>query len=187
MSLLDIFFLSSWLPTVLSQSGLGEEAAVASAGVLQGGGVLSALLVGRFVDRHGYFVILTPLYLLAGLSIALLGQPGISATIIMLAAFLAGAGVVGGQTAVNVLAAVYYPTFMRATGVGWGLGIGRIGSIVGPVIGGLLISRHFSNQGLFLAAAVPAFVAVGATILMAITNGKRVAATQRDDAMVVPH
>ena len=187
MSLLDIFFLSSWLPTVLSQSGMAEEAAVASAAVLQGGGVLAALLVGRFVDRYGFFIVLTPLYALAAVAIAVLGQPGLSVSLIMVAAFLSGAGVVGGQTAVNVLAAVYYPTFMRATGVGWGLGIGRIGSIVGPVIGGMLIQRQWGNQSLFLAAAVPAVAAVIATILMALTNGKRVAATQADDAIVVPH
>jgi AAHS family 4-hydroxybenzoate transporter-like MFS transporter len=187
MSLLDIFFISSWLPTVLSSAGMAESSAVIATAMVQGGGVVTSLLVGRWVDRFGFFVILTPLYLLAAVSIVCLGQPGLPVGVIMAAAALSGAGIVGGQTAVNVLAAVYYPTFMRATGVGWGLGIGRIGSIVGPVIGGMLIARHWGNNDLFLAAALPALAAALATVLMAVTNGKRVSAMQADAAVVVSH
>jgi AAHS family 4-hydroxybenzoate transporter-like MFS transporter len=65
---------------------------------------------------------------------------------------------VGGQTAINALSATYYPTDMRATGIGAGLGIGRIGAIIGPVVGGVLMGLHWSSQRLFLAAALPALV-----------------------------
>ena len=67
-------------------------------------------------------------------------------------------GVVGGQTAVNALSATYYPTDLRATGIGAGLGIGRIGAIIGPVVGGVLMSQHLPTQKLFLVAAVPALI-----------------------------
>jgi AAHS family 4-hydroxybenzoate transporter-like MFS transporter len=72
--------------------------------------------------------------------------------------FLAGFGVVGGQTAVNALSATFYPTDLRATGIGAGLGIGRIGAIIGPVVGGVLMSQHLPSEKLFYVAAVPAFV-----------------------------
>ena len=55
-----------------------------------------------------------------------------------------GSGIIGGQTGANVLAASIYPTFIRSTGVGWALGIGRIGSIVGPVLGGLMLSLRLA-------------------------------------------
>jgi MFS transporter, AAHS family, 4-hydroxybenzoate transporter len=66
--------------------------------------------------------------------------------------------VAGGQTAVNALSATYYPTDLRATGIGAGLGIGRIGAIIGPVVGGVLMSRHLPSQKLFLVAAIPALI-----------------------------
>jgi AAHS family 4-hydroxybenzoate transporter-like MFS transporter len=80
--------------------------------------------------------------------------------------FLAGFGVVGGQTAINALSATYYPTDLRATGIGAGLGIGRIGAIIGPVVGGVLMSRHLPSQNLFQVAAVPALVSAVVMIAM---------------------
>ncbi len=79
---------------------------------------------------------------------------------------IAGIGVVGGQSGVNALAATFYPTDLRSTGVGAGLGIGRIGAIVGPVVGGQLLALHWQNQELFLAAAVPA--AISALVMAAM-------------------
>ena len=58
----------------------------------------------------------------------------------------------------NALAATYYPTYLRSTGIGWGLGIGRIGAIVGPVVAGQLIGLKWSSQELFYAAAMPALI-----------------------------
>ena len=185
MSLLDIFFISSWLPTVLNDAGMAVESAVIATALVQAGGVVASLIVGPLVDRIGFFYILPPMYLLATAAIAFLGQGGESVGFIMVAAFLAGAGIVGGQTAANVLAAIYYPTTVRATGVGWALGVGRVGSIVGPLIGGLLIQLHWGNDALFLAAAIPAFLAALATMAMALSDGKRIAA-QRLNAAIIP-
>jgi AAHS family 4-hydroxybenzoate transporter-like MFS transporter len=75
---------------------------------------------------------------------------------------LAGAGIIGGQTAANALAAATYPTQIRSTGVGWALGIGRIGSIIGPLVAAALLMAHVSVRGIFLVSAIPALVAAGA-------------------------
>jgi MFS transporter, AAHS family, 4-hydroxybenzoate transporter len=64
----------------------------------------------------------------------------------------------GSQAGLNAFAATYYPTDLRATGVGSGLGIGRIGAIVGPLVAGILLGRHWSNRELFIAAAIPALI-----------------------------
>jgi AAHS family 4-hydroxybenzoate transporter-like MFS transporter len=79
----------------------------------------------------------------------------------------AGFCIVGGQIASNALAATYYPTTMRSSGVGWALGIGRIGSIVGPLIGGIMLARHVGAETLFMAAAVPGLCASLAAFALA--------------------
>ena len=75
-----------------------------------------------------------------------------------IAAFVAGWCIPGGQPGVNSLAAVYYPTYLRSTGIGSGLGFGRIGAIIGPVVAGILIQRHWAARELFYAAAIPALI-----------------------------
>ena len=76
-----------------------------------------------------------------------------------MAIFAAGFCMVGGQIAANALAATFYPTSIRATGVGWALGIGRVGSIIGPLVGGMLLTMKWSAGAVFLAAAVAALCA----------------------------
>jgi AAHS family 4-hydroxybenzoate transporter-like MFS transporter len=171
-SLLDIFFLSSWLPTVLHDAGLSISASVVETALFQGGGVVAGLTLGLVIDRAGFSKVLIPVYIGAGLAIGSIGFAGTSLGLIMIASFLSGAFVIGGQTSVNVLAAVFYPTYIRATGVGWALGIGRFGSIVGPVVGGVLLQARWDRQSLFMVAAVPAFVAAVSALVLSLTQGE---------------
>jgi AAHS family 4-hydroxybenzoate transporter-like MFS transporter len=80
--------------------------------------------------------------------------------------FAAGICVVGAQTGSNAVAADLYPTAIRATGVGWSLGIGRIGSITGPMLGAALLSSHLEIKQVFAAAAVPPAIALVAAALV---------------------
>jgi AAHS family 4-hydroxybenzoate transporter-like MFS transporter len=88
------------------------------------------------------------------------------AALLFVTVFISGFGVTGGQAGVNALTGTYYPTELRSTGLGAGLGVGRIGSIVGPELAGDLLGRHWSNQQLFFAAALPALTASGVMIAM---------------------
>ena len=72
--------------------------------------------------------------------------------------FIAGSCVVGGQPTVNSMAAVYYPTYLRSTGIGWALGIGRAGAIIGPWLVGRLVAANWSVQDILCSAAIPALV-----------------------------
>jgi MFS transporter, AAHS family, 4-hydroxybenzoate transporter len=170
-SLLDIYFLSSWLPTVLYDAGLSLSASVVETALFQGGGVVAGVTLGLFIDRVGFLKVLVPVYVGAGLAIASIGYAGTALDLIMLASFLSGAFVIGGQNSANVLAAVFYPTYIRATGVGWALGIGRIGSIVGPVLGGMMLGAHWDRQSLF-----PAFVAAAAAMVLGLTRADAIPA-----------
>jgi AAHS family 4-hydroxybenzoate transporter-like MFS transporter len=84
--------------------------------------------------------------------------------LVSVAIFAAGFCVVGGQIAANALAAGFYPTSVRATGVGWALGIGRVGSIIGPLVGGLLLAAKWSTSAVFMVAAAAALCAALAAL-----------------------
>ena len=127
------------------------------------------MVLGNFVDRFGAYRVLTFTYFLGAICVALLGYSHAVAAI-MVCTFFSGAGVIGGQTGANALAASFYPTYIRSTGVGWALGIGRIGSIVGPIFGGIMLSLHLPLTTVFLAGAVPTHVGSGAIILMGRTQ-----------------
>lgn len=166
MNLLNLYFLSNWLPTLAKSAGLSSSTAVWVGTALQIGGVTGTIAMGPLIDRIGFYKVLVPVFLLAAVTIAAIGQPGLPLAWLFVVVSVAGLSIIGGQPAVNALAATYYPTSLRSTGVGWSLGVGRIGSIVGPVIGGELIRMNWSNSALFIAVAVPAAVSALMLLLM---------------------
>jgi MFS transporter, AAHS family, 4-hydroxybenzoate transporter len=165
MSLLDLYFLSNWLPTVLNDLGASVSEAVVIGSMLQVGGVVGTFALGSLIDRFS-FRALALVYFGAVFAIGAIGQLSHSAVLVTIAIFAAGFCIVGGQIAANALAAAFYPTSVKATGVGWALGIGRIGSIVGPVVGGILLGQKWSAEAVFMAAAAAALCAALAAFLL---------------------
>ncbi len=98
-------------------------------------------------------------YFGAAASIFLIGEAGASIALLVLTVSAAGFCVIGGQTGSNALTAEFYPTAIRSTGIGWALGIGRIGSIIGPTLGGALLSMGGQTRHVFWAAAIPVLIA----------------------------
>src|SRR6201985_1922792 len=123
--------------------------------MLQIGGVVGTFALGSVIDRFS-FRALALVYFGATFAVAAIGQLGHSAVLVSIAIFAAGFCVVGGQIAANALTAGYYPTSVRATGIGWALGIGRIGSIVGPLFGGGVLAGKWGGAGRILCAGGPA-------------------------------
>jgi AAHS family 4-hydroxybenzoate transporter-like MFS transporter len=173
MSLLNIFLINFWLPTLTHDAGVALTIANMATGLFQAGGVVSTLLGGRAVDTHGAYRVLTPAYFFAGLSIATLGFVVHSPPLLLIAATVAGFCLIGGQTGVNALASTFYPTFIRSTGVGWALGIGRIGSIAGPAVGGILIALKWPTTAIFIIGGVAALCAAIALFAMGRTPAAR--------------
>ena len=157
-NLLNLFFLSSWLPMLATRMGYSDTLSVLMGVTLQLGGIVGALVLGSMIDRVGFFRVLAPAFALGAVMIAAIGRPGLPLTLVFVTVLIAGACVVGGQPGINALAASLYPTRLRATGVGWCLGIGRAGSIAGPIVAAQLIARNWSADALFLFAAVPALL-----------------------------
>jgi AAHS family 4-hydroxybenzoate transporter-like MFS transporter len=182
MSLLDLYFLNSWLPTVMHDAGLALETAILITALFQVGGAVGALLLGRYIDRVLSYRVLAWTYLGATVCVFLIGAAGTSAPLEACAVFAAGFCVIGAQTGANSLAAESYSTAVRSTGVGWALGIGRIGSIVGPVLGSVLLSSQLRVEQVFWAAAVPPLIAAGAAL---VVNAPKERAADRQSAIAM--
>jgi MFS transporter, AAHS family, 4-hydroxybenzoate transporter len=170
MSLLDLYFLANWLPTVLNDLGASVPQAVVIGSMLQVGGVVGTFALGSLIDRFS-FRALALVYFAAVFAIGAIGQLGHSTALVTVAIFAAGFCIVGGQIAANALAASFYPTSVKATGVGWALGIGRIGSIVGPIVGGVLLEQKWSAASVFVAAGAAALCAACAAFWLSRLTG----------------
>jgi AAHS family 4-hydroxybenzoate transporter-like MFS transporter len=167
MNLLDLYFLIGWLPTVMSDAGVAVQTAILIASLFQLGGVTGNLVLGRVIDRTMSFRVLGFLYLLSALCIFFIGGAGGSVPLLVASVFTTGLACLGSQSSSNALTSTYYPTAIRSTGLGWALGIGRIGSIVGPILGGLLLTITPETRRVFWAAAIPPLIATAAAFLAA--------------------
>ncbi len=136
------------------------------------GGIVGGIALGRAMDKYGNYAVVGTAYLFGALFVALVGFLVFSIPLLMTALLLAGFCSVGTQVCGNALAASLYPTAVRSTGVGWAYGIGRIGSIVGPVLGGILLAAQWQLHSLFLVAAVPLLCAAGAVFLLGRASNK---------------
>jgi AAHS family 4-hydroxybenzoate transporter-like MFS transporter len=143
------------------------------AAMLPIGGTLGSLVTARLMDRMNPFGVLAGAYVLAALAIAATGHALDGTNGLLLTVFMSGFGLSGAQTGANVLAAGYYAPGARATGVAWALGVGRIGSIIGSMTGGLLIARLHTPDRAFLAFALPTLIAASAMLVGAYVYGRR--------------
>ncbi|CAN7449201.1 MFS transporter [Paraburkholderia hospita] len=173
MNLIDLYFLSNWLPTVMRDAGYSPSTAVIVGTVLQTGGVVGTLLLGWFIERFGFVRVLFACFALGALSVGAIGAVSHALAWLLVVVFAGGFCIVGGQPAVNALAGHFYPTTLRSTGIGWSLGIGRIGSVIGPLVGGQLIALNWSNAQLFHAAALPVLCSALLVLTLAAATRRR--------------
>jgi MFS transporter, AAHS family, 4-hydroxybenzoate transporter len=155
-NLLGLCFISSWLPTIIDHAGIPVGRAIMIIALLQIGGIVGAIVLGRVLDRFLSFRLLAAAYLTAAVWVFLIGESGTSSAWLIVTVFGAGFGVIGSQFAASAIAAEIYSTASRSTGVGWALGIGQIGWVVGLHLGPVLSG---TIPRLFLLAAVPPLVA----------------------------
>ena len=181
LNLMGFFFLLSWTPTLLSAANLPLSMSALAGAMLQVGGTVGSLALAWWLQRHGFLAI-TILLICAVPVVAAIGYAGMMSSAALLAVtFLAGFCVLGVQSGINVAGALVYPTSLRANGSGWQLGLGRIGSIVGPLVGGMFTSLPV--QELYVWAAVP--FAAGAVICYVVhrLNKARLAAQPEEPAL----
>ncbi len=160
LNLMGYFFLLSWTPTLLTAAKLPPTTVALAGAVLQVGGTVGALALCWWLQRHRFLAIAI-MFVLAVPVVGAIGFAGMTSQAALLTAtFFAGFLVLGIQSGINVVGAMIYPTSLRANGSGWELGIGRIGSIVGPLVGALFVGLPVET--LYMWSALP--FAAGAVI-----------------------
>lgn len=179
MNLLNLYSLASWLPTVIRDAGYSAQTAVLVGTVLQVGGTLGTIGLASLVARGGFVRVMSVTFVIASVSVGLIGWSGLPLAGLSVVVFVAGWCVVGSQPGLNALSGAFYPTYIRATGVGAGLGIGRIGAIVGPMLGGMIMAAHWSTQDIFLAAAIPAAISAVAMFSLRFVVSPQLGRTKR--------
>jgi AAHS family 4-hydroxybenzoate transporter-like MFS transporter len=160
--LLLTYLLNSWTPVIAVKMGFRPQTAALCGVFLNLGGVVGALSSTLFVRRFGVFRLAALMVSVGSLGIAVIGFAAHSATSLFAVLFVSGVLVIGAQQNSPAMSVQLYPRRMRAAGAGWQFASGRLGSILGPIIGGLLISSGISFEALFLLMAVPALLAGGA-------------------------
>ncbi|RKE38394.1 AAHS family 4-hydroxybenzoate transporter-like MFS transporter [Paraburkholderia sp. BL23I1N1] len=186
---MDVYALLFWVPTLLVDFGFSADHASVgmaafsigglSGNVLMTGAVAMMTLAGRIKVKSALVLGL----LLVILSITGLSQAAVAPGIVLLLTGVIGAGLVNGIMGQTALAVAFYPPEIRATGVGWGHAIGRVGSFVGPAIGGGLLSLGWPVRDIVLTAVVPAGAAIFALAALSLI-GRRVAQKFPDRAVV---
>ncbi|EIN02749.1 4-hydroxybenzoate transporter [Paraburkholderia hospita] len=156
--------ISSWLPSVLADSGMSAARAAQVSALLPVSGTVGALVNAALMRRMNPFIVLSVSYVVAAISIAFIGHAMNNPVLLAVAVWFSGLGLSGAQTGANVLVAGFYETRARATGVSWALGVGRVGSIIGSMTGGLLLALLHSPTVAFPVFAAPALVAAAAML-----------------------
>ena len=164
LSLLGVYFILQWMPAILHTTGMSPSRAILGTTMYALGVISAPLLTAPVVDRIGMERVLTCGLAFGALCVLLVGL--FHPRFWLLSVVLCGAGIGGGcQAGINSLSGLVYPPAIRSTGAGWALGAGRVGTIAGPLLGGVLLALGFRAQDIFVAAAIPAF---GVALLMAI-------------------
>lgn len=165
LGLLLVYGLNTWLPQIMKSAGYPLSGSLLFLVVLNAGAVVGTILIAPLGDRAGMKPVTLGAFLAAAASIYLLSFPAPAPVMYTLVA-IAGFGTIGTQIIVNGYVAMHFPAEVRATALGWTLGIGRLGAIVGPTFGGILMASGVATEWNFYAFAIPA--AVGALVVLSL-------------------
>jgi MFS transporter, AAHS family, 3-hydroxyphenylpropionic acid transporter len=166
LTLLQLYVLLNWLPSLVVARGMEDATASTAALMLNVGSIAGAFLVGRMCDAYGPRWPMVGVYALMALSMWALTQVSSFAGIVVVSA-AAGFSVVGAQFALYGLAPHFYPPAIRGAGVGAAVAAGRIGSIIGPTVVGLLLGLGFAAEQVIL-STIPNIV-IGGVALVSLT------------------
>lgn len=188
MGLVIFYSLINWMPLLFRDAGLAPKTATLIAALFPLGGV-GAILFGWLMDRFNANRIIAIGYALTAVSIYAIGQVVGNVGMLMLVVFVAGALMNTAQSSMPALAAAFYPTQGRATGVAWMLGIGRFGGIAGSFLIAELVRRQVGFSGIFTVVAVAGLIAALALLVkqFAHPEDKPVAFAIKGESVALSH
>jgi AAHS family 4-hydroxybenzoate transporter-like MFS transporter len=167
-SLMNLFLFVYWLPQVLHLSGMTPAEAARTTSFRELGAILAVVYLGLLIDRFGPERTLAWHYAAGVVFIAAIALAAMPYLLLALVIFFSGMTIIGSQTGANATCGKLYPARMRTSGLGWALGIGRLGGIAAPVLGGYLLSLGMAPPHIFLSACGFAVIAAAATGLLAL-------------------
>ena len=172
MGLVVVYMLTGWLPTLMKEAGIPIAQAAVVTGMFMFGSTFGTILMGWLMDRMNNHVVMGISYAAAAACVVAIGlHPG---DVVLLRVLVFAAGfAMGAQVSMVILAAQFYQTQYRATGVSWMLGIGRFGGILGASMGGVLMTLGWSFQTIFFGLAIPAALAATAVSLKGLYYSHR--------------
>jgi AAHS family 4-hydroxybenzoate transporter-like MFS transporter len=174
LSLLLTYFLVNWMPIIARQSGIDMTVAVLAVAALNLGAIVGCLTIGRLCDHFGHAtIVIGCAFALGAVAIALIGVCRQSVAALLAFTCLAGVFSIGAQMCTIALCASFYDTSLRVTGVGWAIGVGRIGSIVGPVLGGVLIAAGMAAVSLFILVGAMSVGSAIAIVALGLRTARR--------------
>ncbi len=152
-----LYFLTMWIPKLASAAGLSIELAIYAGMVFNLGAFFGIIFQGYLSSRLGLRRIITSYFVVTAVLMGIFGWFSGSDVILLLFGLI-GFGIQGGFIGLYAVAARLYPTEIRTTGVGWAIGLGRVGAIVGPIVGGLMIGAGLSMTTNFIIFAIPTLI-----------------------------
>lgn len=166
LNYLGLYFILLWTPAILHSIGASPSQAILGTTIYALGLVASPLLTSILISRFAIERVLVGLLTFGGLCAIAIGFGDLRFW--LLAVLLCGVGIGAGcQSGINALSGAAYPPAIRSTGAGWAMGVGRIGTIAGPLLGGLLLEIGLSPQAIFSVASIPAFGAAALLVALA--------------------
>lgn len=171
-SLMNLFLFAYWMPTVFNLMGMQPAQAVFASSLRDFGAIWAVLYLGVLIDRVGPERSLAWHYAAGAVFIAVIALVAMPYALLLTVTFFAGMTITGSQTGVNATCGKLYPARMRTSGLGWALGIGRLGGIAAPVLGGWLLSLGLKPTHIFLSASIFAIIAAVATGLLAFRGNR---------------
>lgn len=164
MGLVIFYALINWMPVLFRDAGLAPGVAALITALFPLGGV-GAIVSGWLMDRFNANKTIAVAFALTGAAVYAIGQSVSYLGLLVLFVFVAGTLMNTGQTSLPALAAAFYPTQGRATGVAWMMALGRFGGIGGSFLVALLTQRKLSFGGIFTVLAVPGLISAAALII----------------------
>jgi AAHS family 4-hydroxybenzoate transporter-like MFS transporter len=164
---------SAWSPILLSHAGLDVGQSGLIMATYNGGSVVGTLAVGWLISISGPYRVLTVVLALSALAFGAVGFAVPSFGLVTLLEGLGGVLLGAGSSGLIALAAVFYPTVIRSSGVGWATAAGRFGSFTGPLVAAILVGQHWGIESLYLALGAPGLVAAVFVLLLGLDQRRR--------------
>ena len=182
MAWMALIVVSFWTPALIQRAGFSMSEAAATLLVNNVGAVAGTVLIGSAMQRYGDFRVLAWSFLGAALSVGGFGIFTSALSHVLISSALSGFFLSASCAGLIAVAAESYPTSVRSTGIGWAIGVGRIGSIVGPMFAGQLLMLQWSVRSIYLVLGIPCLCAVGLIALLR-RHTSRTATSRADESV----